>query len=168
MSTKTEPVIEPVVETPEVEDAKSETEPLGAPGLAALQSEREARKAAEKATNDALTRIKEFEDRDKTETQKQADRLTEIEAENSGLRSAQTRSEVAEAKSDPEKGIIVPAALLTGSTREELEASADALIAFRGDPQPQRLHVPNEGLAPTGDDDPSSQFASFMKTQLGQ
>ena len=109
-----------------------------------------------------------WEESQKTETQKQADRLAEIEAENSGLRSAQTRAEVAEAKSDPEKGIIVPAALLTGSTREELEASADALIAFRGDQQPQRLHVPNEGLAPTGDDNPSSQFASFMKTQLGQ
>ena len=42
------------------------------------------------------------------------------------LESRALRSEVA-----ADKG--VPSSLLTGSTREELEASADALIEFRGE-----------------------------------
>lgn len=128
----------PVV--PAAEVAKTD-EPLGAPGLAALKSEREAKAAAEKRAADAEARIKEFEDAQKTEAEKQADRLAAIERENVELRSAKTRAEVAAAKG-------VPAGLLTGSTQEELEASADALIAFKGAQEPQKLYVPNEGKSP--------------------
>lgn len=167
MSTQ-EPIIEPAVEpVVEPEGAKPETEPLGEQGIAALKSEREARKAAEKAAADALAKVKEFEDRDKTESEKQAERLAEIERENAELRSAKTRAEVAEAKSDPAKGIIIPAALLSGSTQEELEASADALIAFKGT-QTQRLVIPNEGKSPTTTGGPGTEFADFLNSQLGQ
>lgn len=116
-------------------------EPLGAPGLAALKSEREAKAAAEKRAAAAEARIKEFENAQKTEAEKQAEALAEAKAELANLLAAKTRAEVAAAKG-------VPVELLAGSTQEELEASADALIAFRGEAQPQKLIVPNEGKSP--------------------
>lgn len=154
MSTET-PALN-TTDIPAPEGAKPE-EPLGEPGLAALKSERAARAAAEKAAADALAKVKAFEDAQKTEAQKQADRLAEIERENAELKSAKTRAEVAAAKG-------VPAALLSGSTQEELEASADALIAFKGEVQPQRLHVPNEGKTPSGSlaVDADLEFADFL------
>lgn len=149
-----ESATEPTSEAPE--GAKPD-EPLGEPGLAALKSERAARAAAEKAAADALAKVKAFEDAQKTEAEKQAERLAEFERENAELKSAKTRAEVAAAKG-------VPAALLSGSTQAELEASADALIAFRGEVQPQRLHVPNEGKTPSGSlaSDTDLEFADFL------
>lgn len=141
MSTETPAQVETVTpETPAVEVAKAD-EPLGAPGLAALKSEREAKAAAEKRAAAAEAKIKAFEDAQKTEAEKQAERLAEFERENAELKSAKTRAEVAAAKG-------VPASLLTGSTQEELEASADALIAFKGAQEPQKLIVPSEGRSP--------------------
>lgn len=125
----------------ETTDGAKPEEVLGESGLAALKSEREARKAAEKSAAEALARVKAFEDAQKTESERQAERLAEIERENAELKTAKTRAEVAAAKG-------VPVGLLSGTTQEELEASADALIAFKGEPQQQRLHVPQEGSAP--------------------
>lgn len=143
MSTETPAPAEPTA-TPaapaEPEGAKPD-EPLGEPGLAALKSEREARAAAEKQAKDALAKVKAFEDAQKTEAERQAERFAEIERENAELKSAKTRAEVAAAKG-------VPAELLSGGTQEELEASADALIAFKGAVQPQKLIVPNISNSP--------------------
>lgn len=122
-----EPIIEPTAPAVEAPGATPDAEPLGAPGLAALKSEREAKAAAEKRAAAAEARIKEFEDRDKTEAERQADALAQARDELAKLTIAKTRAEVAAAKG-------VPAALLTGSTQEELEASANALVAFRGEP----------------------------------
>jgi hypothetical protein len=71
----------------------------------------------------------ELEEANKTEAQKTADRLAAAEKRASELEAKALRSEVAAAKG-------VPSALLTGSTQEELEAAADALIAFRGEQKP--------------------------------
>lgn len=143
MSTETPALAESAPETPNVEpEGAKPDEPLGETGLAALKSERAARAAAEKATADALAKVKAFEDAQKTESEKQAERLAEFERENAELKSAKTRAEVAAAKG-------VPAALLSGGSQAELEASADALIAFRGEIQPQKLIVPNEGSSPS-------------------
>lgn len=117
-------------------------EPLGAPGLSALKSEREAKAAAEKRAAAAEAKVKEFEDRDKSETQKQQEALAQAQKELADLTVAKTRAEVAAAKG-------VPAALLNGATQEELEASADALIAFKGEQPQQKLIIPNEGNAPS-------------------
>lgn len=159
----TETTIEPTGETPADAEGTTPDEPLGEPGLAALKSEREARKKAEKAAADALDRVKAFEDAQKTEAQKAEERLAEIVRENAELKTAKLRADVAEAKSDPAKGIVIPAALLTGSTQEELEASADALIAFKGT-QSSRLFVPNEGKTPQGPQGNESDlaFADFL------
>lgn len=161
MSTETPAPAETAPESPKVvTDGAKPDEPLGESGLAALKSERAARAAAEKAASDALAKVKEFEDAQKTESEKQAERLAEIERENAELKSAKTRAEVAAAKG-------VPTSLLSGSTQEELEASADALLAFRGEVQPQKLHVPGEGKSPSNTGTPEGDFAAFLTEQLG-
>lgn len=93
-----------------------------------------------KAKADRLAQIEESQ---KSEAQKQQEALEKAQRELAELTVAKTRAEVAAAKG-------VPANLLSGGTQEELEASADALIAFRGEPAPQKLIIPNEGKSPVG------------------
>lgn len=155
MSTENTEVTEPN----EQEGAKPD-EQLGEAGLSALKSEREARKAAEKERADLAARIKEFEDRDKSETQKQQEALEQAKRELAELTVAKARAEVAAAKG-------VPAGLLIGSTQEELEASADALIAFKGEQQKPKLHLPTEGKQPRiSAGSTADQFAEFMQDKL--
>lgn len=123
-------------------------EPLGAPGLAALQSEREARSTAEKDLAAARTQLQALEDAGKTEQQRVDDELARKKQEIAELTVAKTRAEVAATKK-------VPAALLTGATQAEIEASADALLQFKGTepetppaPQPQRYVIPDEAGVP--------------------
>lgn len=157
-------------ETPDTTDAPNTTvtpdatpgEQLGETGLAALKSEREARKAAEKAAAEAAARIKEFEDAQKSEAEKQAERLAEIERENASLKSAKARAEVAAAKGIPASLIAGPAS----DSAEDLEAYAEALIAFRGEQQQPTYTVPVAGqrpeLALNGDG-----IESALKSALG-
>lgn len=103
-------------------------ENLGDGGKKALQSEREARKAAEKVAAEREARIRELEDATKSEEDKRNERFTALEESDrakdttiSGLESRLLRYEVAAAK-----GLDLKAALrLQGSTKEELEADAD-------------------------------------------
>lgn len=110
-----------------------------------------------KAAAAELAKIREAS---KTEAEKQAERLAEIERENAELKVAKARAEVAAAKG-------VPADLLSGGTQEELEASADALIAFRGEqksaPSSSAIGRANttSGATTTAD-----AFASFVEGQL--
>ena len=80
-----------------------------------------------KANEDAAKRLAEIEEAQKTEAEKAAERLAAAEKRASELEAKALRAEVANAKG-------VPANLLSGSTQEELEASADALLAFKGAP----------------------------------
>lgn len=160
MSTETQAPAETVTpETPAVEVAKTD-EPLGAPGLAALKSEREAKAAAEKRAAAAEARIKAFEDAQKTEAEKQAERLAEFERENAELKSAKTRAEVAAAKG-------VPANLLSGTSQAEFEAAADALIKFKADATQTGYVAPNEGRgAGANGDSTADSFARFFEKQI--
>jgi len=91
----------------------------------------------------------DWEESQKTESQKANDRAETAEKRAAELETRTTRAEVSAAKG-------VPAELLSGSTQEQLEASADALIKFQGEKQATRLHIPNEGNSPTvqtGDDE---------------
>lgn len=135
-------------ETPVVETVDA---PLGAPGLAALQAERDAHATAVK-------KLKEYEDRDKTETQKLAERAEAAEKRANELEARSVRAEVAAAKG-------VPANLLSGSTQAELEASADALIAFRGEQSSNPLHVPKEGTSPKVQPSTESEFVGQLFAQ---
>ncbi len=126
------------------DQAAKADEPLGEPGLAALKSEREARAAAEKQAKDALAKVKAFEDAQKTEAEKQAERLAEFERENAELKSAKTRAEVAATKQIPSELFAGPAS----DSPEDLAAFADALVAWRGEqapPEQARFIVPAEG-----------------------
>ena len=109
----------------------------------------------------AADRLKALEEANKTEAEKTAERLAAAEKRAAELEAKALRAEVAAAKG-------VPFALLTGSTQEELEAAADALIAFRGEQKPagpsstslSRVNQ-NTVKGSTGD-----QFADFFTTQL--
>lgn len=163
MTTQDAPA-EPVTDAPNPEaDGAKPGEPLGAPGIAALKSEREAKAAAEKRAAAAEARLKEIEDQGKTEAQKQAERLAEIERENAGLKSAKARAEVAAAKGIPATIIAGPAS----DTADDLEAYAQELLAWKGTQAPQGTYtVPVSGqrpeLALNGDG-----IESALKSALG-
>lgn len=142
MPETTEPVTESVTQEPVVTTGET---PLGEAGLAALKAEREARASAEK-------RLKEFEDRDKTEAERSAEKLAAAEKRADELEAKAIRAEVAAAKG-------VPANLLTGVTVADLEASADALIAFRGEQTGNKLVVRNEGKSSGQQSNSEQQFA---------
>ena len=86
-------------------------------------------------------KLAEFEDAQKTEAQKAQERLEAAEKRAVELELKATRAEVAATKG-------VPVELLSGSTQAELEAAADALIAFKGT-APNGPVLPDQGKSPT-------------------
>lgn len=127
------------------ESDKSPDGDLGDGGKAAIAAEREARKAAERQMRELQKALREYEDRDKSELQKALERAEA--AEKAAAEASQTalRTKVAANKG-------VPAASLTGTTEEELNASADELIAWRdankpaAPPAPKRTPASGSGL----------------------
>jgi hypothetical protein len=93
----------------------------------------EVERALRKANKEAETlrlKLREFEDRDKSEAEKLADRAETAEKRAAEAEQRLLRSEVA-----AEKGLTAAQARrLVGSTREELEADADDLLASFGTP----------------------------------
>lgn len=95
-------------------------------------------------------KARQAEEANKTELEKAQEKLAALEAENSEVKLTALRSRVAS-----DKG--VPAALLSGSTEEELTASADALLEFAGAKKEQTKakgapYVPSVGRGSGGDD----------------
>ena len=106
-------------------------------------------------------KLAEIESANQTEAEKVQARLDAAEKRAVELESKALRAEVAAAKG-------VPSVLLTGSTQEELEASADALLTFRGEQKPagpssSSLNRVNSNTVKgsTGD-----QFADFFTSKL--
>lgn len=91
---------------------------------AALVKEREAAKEARKQAEDLAAKVREFEDRDKTETQKLEDRATKAEDRASTAEFRADRLEVALAKKLP----VDLALRLQGKDKKELEEDADRLL----------------------------------------
>lgn len=100
----------------------------------------ESRAKENKTAAEELAQIKEA---NKTAEQRAADRLAAAEAKAVDLEAKALRAEVAAAKG-------VPAALLAGTTLADLEASADALITFRGGPNSGAGVVRGLGNVPEG------------------
>jgi hypothetical protein len=118
-STETETATTPTVESLAADVAKWK----------AMSRKNEADKKA------ALEKAKKFDDLEnanKTELQKLLDR-----AEAAEKRANENDLKVIKADVAVAKG--VPASLLSGTTQEELEASADALLAFRGEVKPPAI-----------------------------
>lgn len=106
-------------------------------------------------------KLAEIEEANKTEAEKLAQRAEAAEAKLADAERAVLRSEVAAEKN-------VPASLLTGSTKEELEASADALLEFRGEqkrPTPKSSAFKDIGNTPAKDTT-ADQFADFFNKQF--
>ena len=120
-----EPTTAPDAAQEAATDADAEPKTFDADYVAKLRQEAAKYRTDAKANADAAKRLAEIEEAQKTETQKLADRLAAAEKKAQDAELKALRSDIAQAKG-------VPAALLTGSTEDELNASADALIAFRG------------------------------------
>lgn len=160
-----EPTTPPVV--PVIPEAGESTdEPLGEAGKQALVKERQAAKAAEKRAADAEARIKEFEDRDKSDAQKLQEERDAAVTERDTLRTQTLRRDVAD-----EKGLTAAQAKrLVGSTREELEADADDIIAtfpVAPTPTPPKFGDVNQGHRGEAPISPAEQFAGILRQQLG-
>ena len=105
-----------------------------------------------KADAGELSKIRESQ---KTAEQKQQEALAAAQKELADLRVAKDRAEIA-----AEKG--VPVGLLTGTTRDEIAAAAEALIQFKGDAAQQKLHVPHEGTSPEKQFSSDAAFAKEL------
>lgn len=101
---------------------------LGDGGKAALAAERKARRDAEKSQRDLAAKLKEYEDRDKSDSEKAADSLAAAEKRANEAEARALRLEVAAAKG------LTPAQAkrLVGGTKEELEADADEILELLG------------------------------------
>jgi hypothetical protein len=134
---------------------KPDDQPLGPPGLKALQTERKAREDLEKrlAALEPLQKLAEAigggqpKPGGKSEVELLNERFAELERTATEERAARWRLEVA-----AEKGLTPQqAARLAGATREELAADADALLElFPTTPTGPRTPVPDPSQGARG------------------
>ncbi|MFE6903794.1 hypothetical protein ACFVFJ_44435 [Streptomyces sp. NPDC057717] len=125
---------------------------LGEAGQKALAAERKraavaerTAKASQKQLDEMSKRLQAFEDRDKTDAQKLTEAKTAAEQTAADAQARLMRYEVAAAKKLPSEW----AARLQGSTQEDLEADADALLQALG--TQQQRQTPNyDGGVRTG------------------
>jgi nitrate reductase alpha subunit len=138
-------------------------EPQGDPGT---DWKGEARKweARAKADREAANKWREFEVSQKTDYEKLADELSKYKAEAAIAELKAIRYEVATAKGIPAEAME----LLTGDSRESVEASAEklaALIAAQSKTTAPRPDV-NQGRAATGGNSTKDQFAAALADLL--
>lgn len=93
-----------------------------------LEAARKAERAAARRAAEAEAKVKDFEDRGKSEAEKAAERAASLEAESGTLKSENLRLRVAIEKKLPVELID----RLKGSSKEEIEADADALLKLVG------------------------------------
>jgi hypothetical protein len=154
-STITEAPAEPAVE-------EAGTEQLGEGGVKALQAEREARKAAEKATAELAAKLKQFEDANLSELERANKAAAEAAAELAQLRTENARKQVALDRGLPVDMIE----FLTGDTEEEMAAKADKLLArlsTPGIPKPD----PSQGATSQANALNGDPLLDTLKNKLG-
>jgi DNA-directed RNA polymerase specialized sigma54-like protein len=96
---------------------------LGDPGKRALDAERKARKAAEKAAADAAAKVKEYEDAQKSEAERLAAKVAELESRAAKAEAAALRASIVN-----ETGIPADLAdLVTGADEAAMRATAERL-----------------------------------------
>jgi hypothetical protein len=111
--------------------AKGDPDPakpdLGDAGKKALESERKARREAERQLKETADRLKVLEDKDKSDSDRLTEKVTQLEKDLAAATAKADRYEVA-----LDKGLdMTRAKRLTGTTREELEADADELQTWQ-------------------------------------
>lgn len=137
-TTTSEPTpTDPVFQPPDPAQSKADSPGASAPSETAvddgmdleatrkLRSEARNLRARLKEAEEKARRFDEIEESNKTEAQKQAEQLDKLRQENERLQSQMLKAQVA-----ADKG--VPAELLSGTSEDELVASAERLLAFRG------------------------------------
>lgn len=114
-------------EEPQTEPAATEDDPPE-PAKAELDWKSEARKWEKRAkeNSDAAARLKEFEDSQKTDADRQAERLAELESTSRTSSAEAARLRVALRKGLPEDLVD----RLRGESVEEIEQDADQLLAL--------------------------------------
>lgn len=150
----------------DVAKVEGSPEALGENGKKALEAERGLKKQAEqdakaaKAEAAALAaRLKEFEDRDKTAIDKAAEAAAQAAKERDEAVTELLRYKVAEDKKLPPESV----GLLSGTTREELEAKADSILALLEGSKPKGGPVvPAEGKAPANISDEEAQARHIL------
>lgn len=163
-STPNDPANEPATEPDSPPDdpgdqPEPDDEPLGEAGKKALQREREARKAAEKAAAEAAARIKEYEDRDKTEQQKALERAEEAEKAAAESRREALRYRIASRHQISDEDAET---FLTGTDEETLTRQAERLVALRGEAAP-KVPKPDPSQGARGPVDLDAEIAEAQK-----
>lgn len=122
---------------------------LGDGGKKALDAIRAEKRAAEKRAKDAEDQLKTLQDKDKSESERLTEKVTQLEKDLTAATARADRFEVA-----LDKGLdMTRAKRLTGTTREELEADADELITWTAgkDDKPAVPGKPTADLKGGGD-----------------
>ena len=144
-------------ETVEVEAAAQEPETTEADWRAMSRKWEQRAKDANaklKELEPVAAKAVELEEASKSELQKAQERAEAAERALADATATAVRAEVAAAKG-------VPVALLSGDTREALEASADALLAFRDETARKGNYAPNEGR--TSNIDKGGELREFTR-----
>lgn len=135
---------------------------LGDAGKRALDAERKRARDEKKRADELAARLKEIEDKDKSETEKLSGKLTEAEQRAASAEARAMRLEVAHDKALT----TAQANRLVGTTKEELEADADELLAQFSPKETQdddEGRRPRErlrsGAAPDAEDEPDIDAA---------
>ena len=136
---------------------KPDTPAPTGPTAADFAAMKDALRIANKEAAESRTKLKELDDRDKSETEKLADRIASAERRADEAEAQLMRAEVIASK----KLTASQAKYLAGATRKELEANADQLLADfpetptgDGDPEhgkPNPTNRPKEALRGGGD-----------------
>lgn len=124
----------------------------------------EARAKAAKADSADAAKWREYEQNQKSDLEKQAERLAALEALANDATAKLTRYEVAAEKGVPSEAID----LLTGSTREELELAADKLLSLIANQSKTNSPKPdlNQGKQTAGGSTTADQFAAALSGVL--
>jgi hypothetical protein len=147
-------------EVPEVAAETPEVPELGDAGKKAIQSEREARKIADKRADDLAAELKAIKDAQLSDVERAKQSAAESAKELADLRRETDRKTVA-----IEKGLdadLLP--FLTGGSRDEMEAQADILLARINAPKTPRSD-PSQGPSgvPPKAQTTAQQFAAAWK-----
>jgi TolA-binding protein len=124
----------------------AQEEPLGPPGLRALDAERNARRELERQLKEREARLAEFEDRDKTEQQKLNERAQDAERRAQEAEQRLTRLTVASEFGIPVEHVH----RLQGNTPDELRADAQQLAALVAARPAGPTAGPDLGAGPRG------------------
>jgi hypothetical protein len=135
LETVTEPTLEVVAE-PEAPQG----EPVDATDWKAEARKWEKRAKDSSADRELAAKWREYEEAQKPAQERMAEELATTKVEAESARVALLRYEVAAEKNIPSEAIR----LLTGSSREELEEAADALVALMATQSKPKTPVPDE------------------------